>query len=62
MIRLGSPTGFQIDAKIANPNNFAVFDASFNCDIEDDLGNDLASRNNDYQGNLVQGKSEWFDA
>jgi hypothetical protein len=34
---------FRIDAKIANPNDFAVFDVRVRCDIRDRRGNKLVS-------------------
>jgi hypothetical protein len=43
MIKHGGRAGFRIDAKIANPNDFAVFDVRVNCDIKDGRGNKLAS-------------------
>jgi hypothetical protein len=43
MIKHGGRAGFRIDAKIANPNDFAVFNVRVNCDIKDGRGNKLAS-------------------
>ena len=35
MIKHGGRGSFRIDAKIDNPNDFAVFDVRINCDIRD---------------------------
>jgi hypothetical protein len=43
MIKHGGRGRFQIDAKITNPNDFAVFDVRVNCDIRDRRGNKVAS-------------------
>jgi hypothetical protein len=43
MIKHGGRGSFRIDAKINNPNDFAVFDVRINCDIRDKRGNSLAS-------------------
>src|SRR5258707_1706804 len=43
MIKRGGGGSFRIDAKIANPNNFAVFDVRVRCDIKDRRGNKLVS-------------------
>jgi hypothetical protein len=43
MIRHGGKGTFRIDAKISNPNDFAVFDVHVHCDIRDRRGNSLAS-------------------
>src|SRR5260370_42566575 len=43
MIKHGGRARFQIDAKIANPNHFAVSDVRLNCDIRDRRGNKVAS-------------------
>jgi hypothetical protein len=34
---------FNVDAKIKNPNDFAIYDVQVNCDIRDRRGNTLAS-------------------
>jgi hypothetical protein len=34
---------FNIDAKMKNPNDFAIYDVQVNCDIRDRRGNTLAS-------------------
>jgi hypothetical protein len=43
MVRHGGKGTFRIDAKISNPNDFAVFDVHVHCDIRDRRGNSLAS-------------------
>jgi hypothetical protein len=43
MIRHGGKGNFRVDAKISNPNDFAVFDVHVHCDIRDRRGNNLAS-------------------
>lgn len=43
MVRHGGKGSFRIDAKISNPNDFAVFDVHVNCNIRDRRGNNLAS-------------------
>ncbi len=43
MIKHGGRGSFRIDAKIANPNDFAVFDVRVRCDIKDRRGNKLVS-------------------
>jgi hypothetical protein len=39
----GSREGYNIDAEIKNPNDFAIYDVQVNCDIRDRRGNTLAS-------------------
>jgi hypothetical protein len=43
MIRHGGKGSFRVDAKISNPNDFAVFDVHVHCEIRDRRGNRLAS-------------------
>jgi len=43
MIKHGGRGSFRIDAKIANPNDFAVFDVRVRCNIKDRRGNKLVS-------------------
>jgi hypothetical protein len=43
LIRHGGKGAFRIAATIENPNDFAVFDVHFNCDIRDRRGNSLIS-------------------
>jgi len=39
----GGRGGFNIEARINNPNDFAIYDVQVNCDIRDRRGNTLAS-------------------
>jgi len=39
----GSRGGYNVDAIINNPNDFAIYDLQVNCDIRDRRGNTLAS-------------------
>jgi hypothetical protein len=41
MINRGGRGGYRIEAKIANPNDFAIFDLHVNCEIKDRRGNNL---------------------
>jgi hypothetical protein len=43
MINHGGRGGYRIEAKIANPNDFAIFDVHVNCEIRDRRGNNLMS-------------------
>jgi ribosomal protein S18 len=43
MIKHGGRGSFRIEAKIDNPNDFAVFDVRINCDIRERRGKSLAS-------------------
>ncbi len=50
MIQHGGRGNFRIDAAIANPNDFAVFNVRVACEIRDRRGKKLAS----YQSTIVE--------
>ena len=43
MVRHAGKGGFRIDAKISNPNGFAVFDVHVRCTVRDGRGNSIVS-------------------
>lgn len=43
IIRHGGRSGFRVEARITNPNDFAVFNVLADCEIKDRRGNSLTS-------------------